>query len=429
MWRFDTLNFGSPRGLTALGRKFSEVTMNLASTVVYNTMFSCPKKKVFFLIPRKLLSIHAFSTVFLVPSPSQLPITSSRSKHRLRNLPKWAQTQFAVRSLPNTPHNTSLNFRKYSTTESPSHLTACDSRYGLAKQEQTSWAVRSSRKPEPIDEAIAIMKSKIASHHISIYEEWKDIRYERTVNWPWSMYKESLWNRVSHAMNLPMYEAWNWFSHDFGRRKTTLEEEQEQWKMLLEECRDLLPVVSELIEKLEPALDDEAAWVQEGGALTNAKTQPRYAYECVAVLLVIAAAHQKPRAQKRQALFNELDYATRKEYELKLPWKYQPWIQRNGSEAESDPEDDKVEETVCEVATGDDDQGIDLDLWDNVSDNEEDYTHDDTEGFHVALCPDDRAYAWDWYDAGTGENEELPITTYQPHPDTPTATPVTPWPW
>jgi hypothetical protein len=305
----------------------------------------------------------------------------------------------------------------------------CDNRYGLAKQEQNTWAVRSSRKPEPIDDAIVIMKGKIASHHVSIYEEWKEIMYSSAVNWPWSQYEESLWNRVSHAMNFPMYEARNWFSHDFGKRKTTLEEEQEHWKTLLQEYKDLLPVVSKLVEKLEAALDDEAAWVQEGGALTNAKTQPRYAYECVAVLMVIAAVHQKSRAQKRQALLDKLDYAARKEYELRLPWKYQPWIQRDVSEAESDPEDDKVEETVYGVGTVDVGKGIDLDLWDNVSNSVEDYTHDDTEGFHVALYPDDSAHDMDWYDAGREENEELPITTSQSHPETPTATHVTPWPW
>jgi hypothetical protein len=195
----------------------------------------------------------------------------------------------------------------------------CDNRCGLAKQEQNTWAVRSSRKPEPIDDAIVIMKGKIASHHVSIYEEWKEIMYSSAVNWPWSQYEESLWNRVSHAMNFPMYEGRNWFSHDFGKRKTTLEEEQGHWKTLLQEYKDLLPVVSKLVEKLEAVLDDEAAWVQEGGALTNAKTQPRYAYECVAVLMVIAAVHQKSRAQKRQALLDKLDYAARKEYELRLP--------------------------------------------------------------------------------------------------------------
>jgi hypothetical protein len=274
----------------------------------------------------------------------------------------------------------------------------CDSRYGLAQQEQTTWTVRSARKPEPIDDAIVIMKGKIASHHVSVYEEWKETKYSSAVNWPWSSYGESLWSRVSHAMNLPMCEARNWFSHHFGKRKTKLEEEQEHWKTLLQEYKDLLPVVSELVEKLEAALDDEAAWVQEGGALTNAKTQPRYAYECVAVLMVIAAAHQKSRAQKRQALLDKLDYAARKEYELKLPWKYQPWIQRDVSEAELDSEDDKVEETVCKVATGDDDQGIDLDLWDNVSDSEEDYTHEYTEGFHDPVYSDDWAYEMDWYD-------------------------------
>jgi hypothetical protein len=188
-------------------------------------------------------------------------------------------------------------------------------------------------------------------------------------------------------------------------------------------------VVSKLVEKLEAALDDEAAWVQEGGALTNAKTQPRYAYECVAVLMVIAAAHQKSRAQKRQALLDKLDDAARKEYELRLPWKYQPWIQRDVSEAESDPEDGKVEETVYGVGTVDVGKGIDQGLWDNVSDSEEDYTHDDTEGFHIALYPDDWAHDMDWYDAGIEDNEELPITTSQSHLETPTATHVTPWPW
>jgi hypothetical protein len=97
----------------------------------------------------------------------------------------------------------------------------------------------------------------------------------------------------------------------------------------------------------------------------------------------------------RQALLDKLDYSVRKGYEVGLPWKYQPWYQVNEFEAESDLEDDNVGETECQVVTGDDDESIDLDLWDNVSDSEEDYTHEYSEGFYDPSHPDDWAYEGD----------------------------------
>jgi hypothetical protein len=195
----------------------------------------------------------------------------------------------------------------------------CDTNHNLASQKLSTWTVRSTPTPDTFDEAIVIMKSKIASQDVSIYEEWKDIKYGSAYNWPRSPYSKSLWTEFSHAMKLKMWEARNWFSHNFGKRKTTLEEEKEQWCRLLQEYRELLPVIEELVGKLEAALGDEGAWMGSGDAFVKDKIQPYYARDCIAVQLLVAVGHQKRRAGERQTKLAELDDQVREQCELKKP--------------------------------------------------------------------------------------------------------------
>jgi hypothetical protein len=230
----------------------------------------------------------------------------------------------------------------------------CEDKHGLSSQKHTTWAVRTARSPDPTDKAIIMMKDKTATQHVSIFEEWKQMSFA-SAHWLWSQHGESLWTRVYYATNYPFSDVRNWFSHQNGKRNTTLGEEQKTWKKLLKKYKDLLPVASELIIKLEAALEDEEAWERDASADAQSvnKQQSHYTTDCLAVLEVIAAEHQKSRAQLGHGKFEKLVDSVRKMYELNVPWKYQPWynrihaltIQCGGPQADSDHEEDSDQET------------------------------------------------------------------------------------
>jgi hypothetical protein len=99
-----------------------------------------------------------------------------------------------------------------------------DKQKGLARQEQSSWTIRTSRNPDPIDEkTIASIKDEVCSRHVGFIEGWKDVK----TDWPISPYKKLAWNTFARTFgkDQPMYQLRDWFSHRYSKRGTKFRKE------------------------------------------------------------------------------------------------------------------------------------------------------------------------------------------------------------
>ncbi|CAN9365242.1 unnamed protein product [Alternaria alternata] len=185
----------------------------------------------------------------------------------------------------------------------------CDNKYCLASQKQDTWSLRSARRPDPLDEHISNIKSRIHSRHVGFYEDWKEIKYEAAFKWPVSEHAGSLWTIFARAMDQDrsIYEMRNWFSHDFGKRGGTLKVENEKFNGLQEAYKSLLPGLTELLAKLELALQDEAAWVSESKvkARKYEENQPEYTRDTMAVQLELVARQEKFIAMTKRIEIND----------------------------------------------------------------------------------------------------------------------------
>jgi len=194
------------------------------------------------------------------------------------------------------------------------------------------WAVDSARRPDPMDEAMVKVKGDVVSQHVRFYEEYKAIKYnDYSYNWPQSQYPESLWTSFTRAMDQdrPVYQLRNWFSHELGRRTVTLAQEKEKFGQLLSVYQDVLPVLEELIGKLEAGLDDGDAWAPSP-AIAERKhdsQQAAYSHDCEAVLRRIReqeeAREERVRASERLYQANLI----RMEEEKRDPWGCGEWVQ------------------------------------------------------------------------------------------------------
>jgi hypothetical protein len=276
-----------------------------------------------------------------------------------------------------------------------------DSKYGLASQKQDTWSLRSARHPDTLDESISDIKSRIHSRHVGFYEDWKQIKYEATVKWPIPEYAGSLWETFSRAMdqNRPICEMRNWFSHEFGKRGGTLGVENEKFKGLQEAYASLLPALTELLEKLELALQDGAAWApyHEVKARRSEQNQPEYTRDTMAVQLELAARQEEFIARAKQS---GIDYAARvaRVERGEDPWESEEWVMTEdmGEEWVSNPEESAA-------SRGNLDEAVE-DLWDYAS-NTDDDTSECTEDLPAtsAQDPDDGAY-----DSGYEDDDKSP---------------------
>ncbi|KNG44618.1 hypothetical protein TW65_08543 [Stemphylium lycopersici] len=242
-----------------------------------------------------------------------------------------------------------------------------DNKCGLASQTQITWAVRAARRPDPLDEEITTVKSKIQSFHVGFYEEWKVMKYESRIKWPVSPNKGSLWNTFARAMDQdrPIYEMRNWFSHEFGKRTATLEEENEKFEELLQEYIDFLPSLSSLLKKLEAALNDEAVWAPESAikARQVREGQPEYMRDSKTVQEELAAEHQRWLERMKQEEVDAEARLAQVKANLEDPWACEEWekMKQEGEEwGSSDPG-----QPWASPVEGDED------LWDAGSDEEE----------------------------------------------------------
>ncbi|KAH9878871.1 hypothetical protein J1614_002306 [Plenodomus biglobosus] len=196
-------------------------------------------------------------------------------------------------------------------------------------QKVSWWDIKTNPDADHMDQAIVTAKSDIAMNHVISYEEVKALKYnDYRYNWPEAPYNESLWTRFWWAMaeDSPIYQMRNWFSHELGRKNTTLEQEKEKFDTLLQAYRDLLPVLEELKGKLGAALEDDAAWAlhAEVRAKMHDPNQPAYSLDCEAVVLRIK--------QKEEEIAARLEEETRL-YEARLVQmeeeKSNPWGSSN----------------------------------------------------------------------------------------------------
>ncbi|KAG9188175.1 hypothetical protein G6011_02098 [Alternaria panax] len=275
-----------------------------------------------------------------------------------------------------------------------------DSEHGLASQKQDTWSLRSARRPDPLDESISNIKSKIHSCHVGFYEDWKDIKYGTEIKWPKPEHAGSLWKVFARAMDQdrPIYEMRNWFSHDFGKRGGTLDVENERFNGLQEAYESLLPSLTELLAKLELAIQDEAAWKPESTVKAQKceQNQPEYTKDTMVVQLELAARQEKLIAMTKQV---EIDHAVRLarlEEGLDL-WVDEEWVMKEdvGGEWVGALEEGAVPWTNLGE--------VDESLWDYAS-NVDDDTLERTEDLPATLAhhPDDRAY-----DSGYEEGDEV----------------------
>ncbi|KAF1842820.1 uncharacterized protein K460DRAFT_356632 [Cucurbitaria berberidis CBS 394.84] len=217
-------------------------------------------------------------------------------------------------------------------------------KHDFTRQTKSTWAISAAKNLDPLDEDIWRAKSEIASRHISFYEEWKAIKYEEHAwTWPKSKYSSSLWRTFQRAMdqNRPIYELRNWFSHEYGVRRTTVEAEQEQFERLLQEYKDLQPILKELIVNLEAGLEDILAWGNpydvSSRSLLDDK-QPGYTQDCKAVCLKIKKREENILIKRRQV---DIEYEARR---TRVARGEDPW----GGE-ESVQTTEKVEEWCAQV--------------------------------------------------------------------------------
>jgi hypothetical protein len=75
----------------------------------------------------------------------------------------------------------------------------------------------------------------------------------------------------------PVYELRNSFPHDFGVQNSSFEDQRKRSADLVRYYENLLPLVKELVSKLEAALLDEDAWTDHyvGQARLRNDGQPR----------------------------------------------------------------------------------------------------------------------------------------------------------
>jgi hypothetical protein len=282
----------------------------------------------------------------------------------------------------------------------------CDNRFGLTSQKQHTWSLRSARHPDPLDEKISDIKSRIHSCHVGLYEDWKAIKYESAVKWPVSPYAGSLWRTFAKTMDQdqPIYEMRNWFSHDFGKRGGTLEVENEKFTGLQEAYGSSLPCLTEMLLKLEEGLQDEAAWVgqSEVKARRNEEDQPEYTKDTMVVQLEIAAAHEKFLASMKQA---EIEFAARvaRTENGEDAWGCEEWVMTEdvGEGWGSDPENPQAAVSWANL-----DEGVE-DLCGSVSDTDDDTSEwaDDLPAVSTQL---DHEYV---YDSGFEDDNDEPRTT------------------
>jgi hypothetical protein len=153
--------------------------------------------------------------------------------------------------------------------------------------------------PDPQAYSIASAKNAIASDAVATVEEYKKIKYEYTMKWPASPFKESVWTVLGRSMEWGMiYSCRNWYSHTFGIEDVTAEEENKVFETAVKHYNMLLPLVQSLVNKFEATLQDEAACdsdVQELNAryLTLGEEVPWYSKDCEKVQLQIALQQEK----------------------------------------------------------------------------------------------------------------------------------------
>ena len=269
----------------------------------------------------------------------------------------------------------------------------CDNKYCLASQKQDTWSLRSARRPDPLDEHISNIKSRIHSRHVGFYEDRKEIKYEAAFKWPVSEHAGSLWTIFARAMDQDrsIYEMRNWFSHDFGKRGGTLNVENEKFNGLQEAYKSLLPGLTELLAKLELALQDEAAWVSESKvkARKYEENQPEYTRDTMAVQLELVARQEKFIAMTKRIEINDAAEAE--------------WVVKEveGEEWVSDTEEGVIPwANIGEVNES---------LWDYASNTDED-SSECTEDLPASSSQDPDDWA---YDSGYEDDEGLPDRLYK----------------
>ncbi|KAL1795192.1 hypothetical protein ACET3X_007008 [Alternaria dauci] len=264
-----------------------------------------------------------------------------------------------------------------------------DSKYDLASQKQDTWSLRSDRHPDPLDENISNIKSRIHSRHVGFYEDWKEIKYEAAFKWPVAEHAGSLWRIFARAMDQdrPIYEMRNWFSHDFGKRGGSVEVENEKFNGLQEAYESLLPDLTELLSKLEQALQDEAAWVSEPEvkARKYEENQPEYTRDTMVVQLELAARQEKLYAMMKLV---EVDPAAQEEWVMEEVVG-EEWLISNPEEG-----------VISWANIGE----VDESLWDYASSTDDD-TLQWTEDVPASSVQDPSDWA---YDSGYEDDEELP---------------------
>jgi hypothetical protein len=183
-----------------------------------------------------------------------------------------------------------------------------------------------------------------------------------------------------------IYEMRNWFSHAFGKRGGTLEVENEKFNGLQEAYKSLLPGLTELLAKLELALQDEAAWVSESKvkARKYEENQPEYTRDTMAVQLELVARQEKFIAMTKRIEINDAAEAE--------------WVVKEveGEEWVSDTEEGVIPwANIGEVNES---------LWDYASNTDED-SSECTEDLPASSSQDPDDWA---YDSGYEDDEGLP---------------------
>lgn len=222
-----------------------------------------------------------------------------------------------------------------------------------SNQTAPMWAVDSARKPDPMDEAIVKAKGDVVSQHVRFYEEYKAIKYDDyTYQWPRGEYPESGWASFTRAMDQdqPIYQLRNWFSHELGRRTVTLGQEKENFGKLLSAYQDFLPVLEELMGKLEAGLEDGDAWASSP-VVAERKHDPQlpaYSHDCEAVLLRIRQQDEAREERMKEAERQYRARSARAEEEERDPWGCEEWVQTEevGEEWGQATEVDEAEEWV-----------------------------------------------------------------------------------
>ena len=82
----------------------------------------------------------------------------------------------------------------------------------------------------------------------------------------------------THGYFPPVYELRNWFSYDLGVQNSSLDDQQKRFRELLRYYENLLPLVKELVTKLEASLLDEDAWTDRYIVQARLRTQGQAAY-------------------------------------------------------------------------------------------------------------------------------------------------------